>query len=431
MITKAAQVVGLSRPDITLETFTRVLEAASSPALVEGKQCYDAVVKLGVSPAFCLAIFAQESAFGTVGLAVPNKNAGNTRSSMTGMGIMVTTTKGVFIRYPNWMESFRDMSWRLVKPDHVYAQEGRKTIEQIITRWAPASDGNNTQAYINNVVKWMNQWIGSSTEVKPVAVTKPDIVWQGSPNFWVGRHSETVVAIVDHIMQGTMESSDGWFKNTNSQVSAHFGVAKDGRIWQWVSLSDAAWANGIPESPDMSIPWLAEAVNNGWNPNNRTVSIEHEGNTGEAMPEAQYQATLALHRWLMSQFPAITADRQHVIGHYQIMRYQRANCPGTGFPWARLMADLEKGVEVIMPTADTIQLNGHTLAHGFLDYYNKFGGARFFGLPLTDEYTNPQTGMTEMIFERYVLEFDAKETNPDWQVRGKIVGPGYLASRGF
>jgi N-acetylmuramoyl-L-alanine amidase len=167
-----------------------------------------------------------------------------------------------------------------------------------------------------------------------------NIVWRGSPNDWVGRDGEDIVAICDHIMQGTEESSDGWFKNRASEVSAHFGVAKDGRIWQWVAEENAAWANGIPEIPDRSIPWLDDCLNRDQNPNRLTISIEHEGNTGEPFTEEQYQATLWLHRYLLARHPGIKADRKHIIGHYQISLISRPNCPGSAFPWQRLMDDL-------------------------------------------------------------------------------------------
>lgn len=165
------------------------------------------------------------------------------------------------------------------------------------------------------------------------------ITWKGSPNHWVGRDNNTVVAIVDHIMQGTMESTNGWFKNRRSDVSAHFGVAKDGRIWQWVRVPDAAWGNGIPESPDLSLDWLADGLKKNINPNNLTVSIEHEGNTGDTFTEQQFQSTLWLHKYLISTY-RIMPDRKHIIGHYQISARSRANCPGTGFPWQRLLNEL-------------------------------------------------------------------------------------------
>ncbi|MEI6043849.1 MAG: peptidoglycan recognition family protein [Chloroflexota bacterium] len=170
-------------------------------------------------------------------------------------------------------------------------------------------------------------------------ITSYQIIWQGSPNYWAGRGGNKIVAICDHIMQGSMESANSWFKNAASEVSAHFGVARDGRIYQWVRVENGAWTNGIMNRPDTSLPWLAEAIQKKINPNLLTIGIEHEGLTGQVFPEAQYQATLWLHRNLIQNY-GIQPDRQHIIGHYQIDAVNRPGCPGTGFPWQRLLTDL-------------------------------------------------------------------------------------------
>ncbi|MDB5081741.1 MAG: hypothetical protein JWP00_3665 [Chloroflexi bacterium] len=179
--------------------------------------------------------------------------------------------------------------------------------------------------------------VAAATNSQKIDISR--IVWKGSPNHWVGRDNQKVVAICNHIMQGTMESTNGWFKNRRSEVSAHFGVAKDGRIWQWVRVPDAAWGNGIPENPDTSLDWLVDGLKGQVNPNNLTVSIEHEGNTGEAFTEQQFQSTLWLHKYLITTYK-IVPDRKHIIGHYQVSARSRANCPGKGFPWQRLMNEL-------------------------------------------------------------------------------------------
>lgn len=331
-------------PLLTLQAFQNVLEAAGSPAAPDAKDCYFAVLKEGVEPAFALAIFKVESNYGadpnSIVVKFNTHNPGNTRSSTIGPMPLITTDRGVFVKFDKWARGFQDLAHRLVAKDYVYAQEGRKTIAGIIERFAPATDQNNPAGYIQTVINLMNSWIGNN-EVTPVA-TKPNITWVGSPNHYNGRSGQSIVAIVNHIMVGTMESTRGWFNNPASEVSSTFGVAKDGRIHQYVALENGAWANGITESVDPAVDWLVKAVRDGVNPNNLTVSIEHEGNSGDIMPEAQYQATLALHRWLISRY-SISVDRQHIIGHYQIMKFTKANCPGKGFPWARLMADLANG----------------------------------------------------------------------------------------
>ncbi len=199
-------------------------------------------------------------------------------------------------------------------------------------------------------------------EIDPAAPTplfRPDayrIIWQGSPNFWSGRDGQTPVAICNHIMDGTIESSNAWFKNRRSEASSHFGIARDGRIWQWVRVQDSAWTNGILQNPDLSVGWLADSVRRNINPNTRTVSIEHEGYTGRPFTEEQYKASLWLHRYLCTRYN-IVPDREHVIGHYQVTARDRAHCPGPAFPWKRLMTDLAAGVAVLPGRSGPASLN--------------------------------------------------------------------------
>lgn len=191
------------------------------------------------------------------------------------------------------------------------------------------------------------------------APNKPAMTFKQSPNF-NSRGNYKPVAIVDHIMQGTLQSSNSEFMAAGT-ASTHFGVGSDGTIFQWVDLDQMAWGNGLAyendgrpyidvpvgggqvkrvyESPDRSVPWLADALDKRANPNLMTISIEHAGNSGGPFPEAMYQATLALHRWLLLTYN-IPATRDYIIGHNQIQPKNRGFCPGTGFPWARLMSDL-------------------------------------------------------------------------------------------
>lgn len=84
--------------------------------------------------------------------------------------------------------------------------------------------------------------------------------------------------IVVHVMQGSESGTCGWFNNPNAQVSAHFGVAKDGTVQQYVDTDEMAWAEG---------QW-----------NGIGVSIEHEGYSGQHLTKAQKKADKALFAWL-------------------------------------------------------------------------------------------------------------------------------------
>lgn len=175
-------------------------------------------------------------------------------------------------------------------------------------------------------------------------MNKPDMTRIWSPNHSAASKRQKTIAIVNHIMSGTLAGTDSWFQNPASKVSSHFGVGKNGDIHQYVDLDCPAWANGEAKEPD----WIL--LKDGVNPNYYTVSIEHEGESGDVMPEKQYQATLALHRWLI-EILGIPVSRDNIIGHYRIDSVNKANCPGTGFPWERLFRDLEGEEEDVMKEA--------------------------------------------------------------------------------
>ncbi len=159
-----------------------------------------------------------------------------------------------------------------------------------------------------------------------------NIEWVGTSNFWSGRNGRKIIAIVDHIAAGYMPGCLDWLKNPQSKSSAHYLVARTGKVYQLVREADTAWHAGVVNKPN----W---ALCDGTNPNRYTLGIEHEGFPADGLTEAQYQATLQLHKELIAKY-SIPIDADHIVGHYRIDSVDRANCPGPRFPWDRLFADL-------------------------------------------------------------------------------------------
>lgn len=136
-------------------------------------------------------------------------------------------------------------------------------------------------------------------------------IWKGSPNFWAGRKGQRSEAIVIHIMAGTLAGTDGWFNNPASQVSAHYGIGKNGEVHQYVKEEDAAWHAGITSQPSWKL--LKPNVN----PNLYTIGIEHEGQPEDIWTDAMKQASTQLIKSACEQWQ-IPLDRDHIIGHYQL-----------------------------------------------------------------------------------------------------------------
>lgn len=109
--------------------------------------------------------------------------------------------------------------------------------------------------------------------------------WRPIPlNYSVGGNSPRLLVV--HIMEGTLAGTDSWFRNSAAQASAHFGVGKDGTIYQWVDTKDRAW----------------HAVN----ANDHSIGVEHEGNSGDTLTAAQLDATAGIYAWAHKEYGALS-----------------------------------------------------------------------------------------------------------------------------
>jgi N-acetyl-anhydromuramyl-L-alanine amidase AmpD len=177
-------------------------------------------------------------------------------------------------------------------------------------------------------------------------VARPDIKWIGTgsvPKFYPGRKDASgriyrPVAIVMHIMQGTLAGTDSYFQQDSTQASTNFGIGKNGEIHQYVDLKDGAWGNGKVANPNWGI--LSQFP--GVNPNLFTISVEHEGfhdlTKGDfyQFTDAQYEADIKLVAYLCDLY-MIPCDRDHIVGHYQIDGVSRAFCPGPTYDFDRVI----------------------------------------------------------------------------------------------
>lgn len=151
-------------------------------------------------------------------------------------------------------------------------------------------------------------------------------------NFTKGRQGQKPRAIVLHLMDGTLNGTDAWFRNKDAQASTHYGVGKKGEIYQWVNESDTAWGNGRVYKPTWRL------VDAKMNPNLYTISIEHEGVTGHIWTPEQYAADVELIKDIAARWN-IPLDRDHIIIHSEIYGL-KPSCTGNGLDLKKLMESL-------------------------------------------------------------------------------------------
>lgn len=139
-------------------------------------------------------------------------------------------------------------------------------------------------------------------------------------NYRKGR-SQNPDLIVIHIAEGSKQSVVWTFKEPSSQKSSHLLVCRDGSVIQFVSTSDTAFGNGIVVNP------ISELVlsRDGQNPNDYSISIEHEGFSYVDLTPAQYVTTAKVVKFLHDKWD-IPLDSTHVIRHREIESTK--SCPG-------------------------------------------------------------------------------------------------------
>lgn len=147
---------------------------------------------------------------------------------------------------------------------------------------------------------------------------------------WVPAHSSnqssrggtTVRRIVLHTTEGAYGGAISWFRNSSSNVSAHYVVRRsDGHVTQMVRDDRKAW----------------HACQN----NADTIGIEHEGHSSNSSQwtPALLESSAQLTAWLAEEHD-VPLDRDHIVGHGEI---QPSSCsgrvdPGAFFPWDAYIA---------------------------------------------------------------------------------------------
>lgn len=129
-------------PTISAAGIDKVLRDNHSPAAGMGSYIYDSAVSRGINPAFALAMYGQESTFGTKGAAARNNSFGNLRDGRHGYKHYADVKEGI----DDWM--------RLMSSDAYHG----KSLAGVVHKYAPGSDHNNTGGYMAYVTNNMNKW---------------------------------------------------------------------------------------------------------------------------------------------------------------------------------------------------------------------------------------------------------------------------------
>lgn len=285
------------------------------------------------------------------------------------------------------------------------------TIAGLNGKWATPGVG-----YGQSIAKLANRLLtmeGSMAAEVPGFEWVPEKTEFGYPKGTRGRNGRTIDRFIQHCTIGTDSLGSLLGENGNS---VHLLDHRDGTPRaQMVALADAAWGCGNREY------------------NLRAVNYEHEC-TGAEMLNPAYWTDSIINNMariaadVIRLCPGILPDREHVIGHGDVPDQDHTD-PGPVFPWDRYIAAIQRELGGAMPDPSVRYFpeTNHSVGHGFLDYWQRFGdditSIEVFGYPLTEEIT--EDGQTCQYFERAVFEYHP-ENPPEHSILLRRLGADAL-----
>jgi N-acetyl-anhydromuramyl-L-alanine amidase AmpD len=314
-------------------------------------------------------------------------------------------------------------------------------------RWAwPGTTYGQTIATLANALLAFAGATGLEPGVIPKPPMRTDRQSRKFGHDYAKNGGRVIEAIVDHIGQGSSESNLNYL--TTGPVSCNYFIHEDGTIFEVVPPQHSAWTNGDVNQPDRSNPLIRKWVDNGWNPNVRTITVEHGGwstrGRGGALTPAQWASTIWLHAWLCQEH-RLPPTRERIIGHHQINSVDRPYCPGfNDAEWERLIVsvanyggrNLAAVSRLMMPPLNPAPIDGKIWPYVFHDYYRKHGGLAVFGHVRTgvfierDDPTQPagpdNPDKLVAYTQRYRFEYQPAVAG---QVEGGLLGNEVLAMR--
>lgn len=153
---------------------------------------------------------------------------------------------------------------------------------------------------------------------------KPEYAFVKSPNFSTRRRTITAV-VIHYTASMNIEGTIDWFKRTESGVSAHYVVGREGQVVQMVRDEDVAWHAGRSTLAGES------------NVNAFSLGIELVGTADSGFTDRQLCSLYTLLEALVSTY-RISPER--VVGHCHVSPGRKIDPDGYSkqFNWAKARA---------------------------------------------------------------------------------------------
>lgn len=175
--------------------------------------------------------------------------------------------------------------------------------------------------------------------------------WVGATNFNMRKPNYVVI---HHTAQNSTAQTLKTFTTPATQVSAHYVIGRDGKVYQMLNDNLRAWHGG------------ASKWGNTTDLNSTSIGIELDNNGAEPFAEAQIESLLGVLETLKKKHSIPTAN---FIGHSDIAPSRKVD-PNPTFPWKQLAdngfglwydADALDSVMVAKTTVDSVAIADTTL----------------------------------------------------------------------
>lgn len=441
----------------------------------EAARIYRQIVATGHDPAVWLAICGHEHTFGTNPGSVLWRN--NTRSwtnartvrdpSLTNWQIITDDERGSeYVRYQSVADSVRDGLYRVDDPTYAYA--GASTIGEVIAIWAPADDANDPHGYAQSVASDVTRWATqypAEQETPPMAPNRPYhvAISYGHHNTDGGNATEReqtpkIGAAVAQACRDlgmevrVVQDEVGLNPSMGLQDVAQVVVDWDRAGWPVDLYLETHTEGAGPDArgvfaiyPDTGDDVDHDAERVGRDAAQRiaqavgiplrgdgTMSERNTGVGAQGYRLGIFLVTAAINDHCTRMIIEYgshdnQADLNAIMGNLPAVGQATAAAFGVeatrlGFTVGGDTAELGGGPEVI-----EFPETGHKLGHGFLRFWEKYGGLRIFGYPITEEFE--ENGLTVQYFERARFEWHPDNNDSDnWNVQLGLLGREVLES---
>ncbi|MBC7743893.1 MAG: N-acetylmuramoyl-L-alanine amidase [Flavobacterium sp.] len=177
------------------------------------------------------------------------------------------------------------------------------------------SCATNPYAVTNRIYKSNSKKLAKTIRQVPV-LPRPE-EWVGTTNFGLRKPN---FVILHHTAQKSASQTLKTFVTPSTQVSAHYVIGKDGRIYQMLNDYFRAWHGG-------SSKW-----GNSTDINSSSIGIELDNDGFEAFADTQITSLIKVLTTIKSTHHIPTAN---FIGHSDIAPGRKVD-PNSNFPWGKL-----------------------------------------------------------------------------------------------